>query len=400
MPKTLKKPQAVADLESAVVRLVRAKGAVARIELSRELKLVPSTTGIYVDRLIQRGYLIESAKEARGLGRPPVLIELNPQGGRFIGVDFDARQVMAVSVDFSQRPLEQISRTIPPRATASRVLSIIEDLVAEIIGPRRREVLGIGLAVPGPIDPQRGVSREYKFIRDWHDVAVAPQISAWFQVPVHLENNLRSLALGELWCGQGRGLRHLVCLGIRSGIGSGVIIDGKLLGGARNLAGEIGRWIYPDAVSLADSSALADSTRARPRTVEDEASLTGILAEARRRLAQGQKSALGKPGDAPSVAKLLAAAAEDDELAITLVRRAARVHGWIAYQLAQLLDPERVIVAGPLVECRPYLDALEQATNELGGPDFASRVVRSTLGPFGGALGAAALAFHHWTPRR
>jgi predicted NBD/HSP70 family sugar kinase len=76
------------------------------------------------------------------------------------------------------------------------------------------------------------------------------------------------------------------------------------------------------------------------------------------------------------------------------------VHGWVAHQLAQLLDPERVIVAGPLVESREYLAALEKATSELGGPELATRVVRSTLGPFGGALGAAALAFHHWTPRR
>ena len=153
MPKTKKKPQAVANLESAVVRLVRAKGAIARIELARELKLVASTAGIYVDRLIERGYLVESVRAVRGLGRPPVMVELNPQGGRFIGVDFDARQVMAVAVDFAQQPLEQVRRTIPPRATTARVLSIIESLVAEVIGSRRRDVLGIGLAVPGPIDP-------------------------------------------------------------------------------------------------------------------------------------------------------------------------------------------------------------------------------------------------------
>ncbi len=262
--------------------------------------------------------------------------------------------------------------------------------MAEIVGTRRREVLGIGLAVPGPIDPQQGISREYKFIRDWHDVAVGPRIAARFQVPVHVENNLRSLALGELWCGQGRGLRHLVCLGIRSGIGSGIVIDGKLLGGARNLAGEIGRWIYPDPASLAATEL---------RTIEDLASLTGILAEARRQLAQDTKSSLGKPGHTPTVAQLLAAA-DSDPLAESLMRQAARVHGWIAHQLAQMLDPERVIVAGPLVESRVYLHTLNDVTTYLGGPALASRVVPSALGPFGGALGAAALSFHHWIPRR
>ncbi len=329
-----------------------------------------------------------------------MLVELNPGGGRFIGVDFDARQVMAVAVDFAQRPLEQLRRTIPPRATTARVLSIIESLVAEMIGSRRRDVLGIGLAVPGPIDPEQGVSREYKFIRNWHDVAIGPQMASRFQVPVHVENNLRSLALGELWCGQGRGLRHLVCLGIRSGIGSGIIVDGKLLGGANNRAGEIGRWIYPDDALFRQRPASTTNVGARLRTIEDAASLTGILAEAQQRLAAGQTSALGKPGDSPTANELLAAVAAGDILAGELIRNAARVHAWIAQQLDQLLDPERVIVAGPLVELRDYLAALEQATHELGGPDLTLRVVPSTLGPFGGALGAAALAFHHWTPRR
>src|SRR4051794_32415112 len=108
MPNVVKKPRAIADLESAIVRLVRARGAVSRVDLARELKLVASTAGIYADRLIRDGFLVESKTATRGLGRPPVLISLNPRGGRFIGVDFDARQVMAAAVDFDQRPLQQV----------------------------------------------------------------------------------------------------------------------------------------------------------------------------------------------------------------------------------------------------------------------------------------------------
>src|SRR5262245_30882377 len=126
MPKVVKKPHAVAALESDIIRLVRAREPISRVELARELKLVASTMGIYVDRLIERGYLTESKAAPRGLGRPPVLIELNPQGGRFIGVDFDARQILAVSVDFAHQPLVQVRRTIPALANAERVLATIE----------------------------------------------------------------------------------------------------------------------------------------------------------------------------------------------------------------------------------------------------------------------------------
>jgi len=390
MPKVVKKPQAVSNLESTIVRRVSARGAVSRVELARELGLVPSTAGIYVDRLIKKGFLIESAKAARNVGRPPVLVELNPKGGRFIGVDFDARHVMGVAVDFTQRPLAQLRRTLPARASVDRVLGTIEQLIADLIGPSDRDVLGIGLGVPGPIDALAGVSRRYPFIRGWVDVPVRERIAAAFRAPVDVENNIRAMALGELWCSEGRGLRRLVCLGIRSGIGSGIVIDGKLLTGASNMAGEVGRWPCP----------AWKATGERVQTIEDVASLTGILAEAADQLRQGRASVLGAEGESPTAERLISAAREKDPLACELVERAAQIHGALAFQLATLFDPERVIVAGPLGECDFYLRALRRQAAELGGEEIAATIVCSTLGAFGGALGAAALAFHYWKPRR
>ncbi len=398
MPKVVNKPQAVAQLESEVVRLVRARDAISRTALARELKLVPSTAGIYVDRLLQRGFLKESAQTPQGLGRPPVLLELNPKGGRFIGVDFDARQVMAAVVDFAQQPLKRLRRVIPARASVERVLGVIEELIEEAIGARKSDVLGIGLGVPGPIDAERGISRRYQFIRDWRDVPIGPRIGERFHLPTFVENNLRSMALGELWCGQGRGVKHLICVGVRSGIGTGMVVDGKLLSGAHNLAGEIGHWKCPEPPLLgADSPKTRDAS---PRSIEDAASLTGILAAAAEQLSEGRKSMLGLPGDTPSAAALVAAAEAGDELAGELLEQAARTHGWIVHQLATLLDPELLVVAGPLAESDKYLQKVQQAAAELSAAPLETRIVRSTLGEFAGALGAAALAFHHWKPRR
>lgn len=392
MPKVVKKPQAVSNLESAIVRRVSARTAISRIELARELGLVPSTAGIYVDRLIERGFLTESARSARGVGRPPVLVELNPQGGRFIGVDVDARQVMAAAVDFTQRPLAQVRRTLPVRATVERVLAEITRSIAELVGASDRDVQGIGLGVPGPIDAERGVSRRYEFIRDWVDVPIRDRIAAAFRAPVFVENNIRAMALGELWCGQGRGLRNLVCLGVRSGIGSGIIVDGKLLAGAGNTAGEIGRWPCPELPATA--------AKAHRATIEDVASMTALLAQAAAALRRGRASSLGAAGETPTAQRLLEAAGEGDCLACELIEQAAEIHGRVVQQLALLLDPECVIVAGPLSESDAYLAALRLHASQHGFPQIGEKIVRSTLGALGGALGAAALAFHYWKPRR
>jgi hypothetical protein len=75
------------------------------------------------------------------------------------------------------------------------------------------------------------------------------------------------------------------------------------------------------------------------------------------------------------------------------------VHGWVVHQLDALVDPETIVVSGPLVEHEPYWSALVAAAEACGG-EAAARVRPSSLGPFAGAIGAAALAFQHWKPRR
>jgi predicted NBD/HSP70 family sugar kinase len=376
MSKALKKLQIVSDLESAMIRLVRARSGISRVELARKLKLVPSTAGIYVDRLLAEGYLLETAVTVRGVGRPPVVVELNPRAGRFVGVDFDARQIFATAVDFAHQPLQEALRTIPARATVERVLEIIADAITEVAGTKPHELLGIGLGVPGPVDAARGVSLRYAFLRDWHEVPIGPRMAEHFLVPVSVENNLRSIALAELWSGQGRGLRNFVCLGVRSGIGSGIIIDGQLLRGANNLAGEIGRWVCPEALN--------DGPGAAAPTIEDVASLSALL----------------KALELPTVTDLLIALERRQRPVVAMVGRAARVHGWVVHQLATLFDPERVIVAGPLVEQEVYLAALQSAAADFGGAALAASLTPSMLGQYAGATGAAALAFQHWKPQR
>src|SRR5262245_41168163 len=82
------KRRAIANLEAELLRRVRANEGLSRVELARQLHMAPSTAGAYVDRLIDQGFLFERTKATRNFGRPPTLLSLNPEGGRFIGVDF------------------------------------------------------------------------------------------------------------------------------------------------------------------------------------------------------------------------------------------------------------------------------------------------------------------------
>src|SRR5437588_4097183 len=93
------------DLEVEILKRVRAANGISRVQVARDLGLAPSTSGVYVERLIAEGFLVETEAATRTTGRPPRLLGMNPTGGDFIGVDFEARNIMAVAVDFSDRPL-------------------------------------------------------------------------------------------------------------------------------------------------------------------------------------------------------------------------------------------------------------------------------------------------------
>src|SRR5262252_8629236 len=236
------KHEAIANQQADLLRRVRAQDGLSRVELARSLNLAPSTVGIYVSHLVEQGYLFEGKTTERDFGRPPTILALNPQGGRFIGVDFESRNIMAVAVDFSQRPLKRLHDTIPAGETVENILRKIEHAIETLLANDGRSVLGIGVGVPGVIDPNSGIARSYKHIQGWENVPLVKRLKERFGLPVFLENNIRTMALAELWFGQGKGSANFICVGVRSGVGAGIIVDGQIYHGADNRAGEIGDW--------------------------------------------------------------------------------------------------------------------------------------------------------------
>lgn len=385
------KHQTIANLEGDLLRRVRAQEGLSRIELARSLNLAPSTVGIYVDHLIEEGFLSEGKRVGREFGRPPTALGLNAQGGRFIGVDFEARNIMATAVDFSQKPIKQFHDTIAESDTVDHILKKIENAIREVKSDDPRRLLAIGVGVPGSIDPVHGIALQYKHIRGWHSIPLVERLAEHFSVPVFLENNIRSMALAELWFGQGRGLRDFICLGMRSGIGAGIIVDGHVYHGARNLAGEIGDW--PCAPAGTDSAA---GTGPLP-TLEEIASLRGI---------QGSLAAAG-PADSLyaqlgaefNLTQFLAAARDGDETIAKLLRRVSCTLGLVVSQLHRAFNPDKIVLAGAFPAFGgAFLEQVKGSFHQFSRTDDLPPLVVSDLGEFNGALGAAALAVHEWKP--
>jgi len=383
-PKQAKiKREQVAIVEAELLKKLREQGPVPRVDLAKQLKLAPSTVGIYVHRLIEDGFITEGKQVIRDVGRPAVMLALNPAGGAFVGVDIEARNVYVTSVDFAQQTLKRVHAAIVPgEETTESVLSRVERMIEEVCVPQRK-LLGLGLGVPGTVDPERGVVRYYGHIADWRDVPIRDRLAARFGVPVHVENNIRSLALAERWFGQGRGVDNYLCVGIRSGFGVGIVVDGRLCRGSSNLAGEVAHW-------PTDGSTQPDATAAGTM-LESQVALAGIL----------RRYAAAKGLQTATFAQFAAGVKDADVDALRLTDTAAAALGLFLVQASRLLDPEKIILAGQLPELGDAVMTPLQKTVDAWLPDDADRrplITVSELGEFGGALGAAALAVHEWRP--
>jgi N-acetylglucosamine repressor len=377
--------QAERSIEASLIHQLRQGTDASRAELARRLEVAPSTIGQYVDRLIDDGYLLEGRKAAQPIGRWPTVVELNPRAGRFVGIDFDARQLMAVAVDFAQQPVRRRQSTIAANDSVETVIDRIAEAVLDV-AEDRSSLLAVGVGTPGLVDPAQGLALHYYHLRHWQNVALADRLKERLGVPVFLENNIRAMALGEQLFGHARGTANFLCIGVRSGIAAGLVLNGSLYRGRDHLAGEIGQWAC-----------------GRGRTLEQVASLKSISERVLEAVLQGTPSSVVIRRQQVAPHDLLAAAEERDELVCSTIRQAAIAIGKALVPINMLLNPQKIILAGPLAkleECfiQPVREVVSNSVAST--PHALPTIVASELGEFIGAFGGAALAAQRWEPVR
>jgi predicted NBD/HSP70 family sugar kinase len=355
---------------------IRSGRATSRRKIADVMRLSPTTAGMYVDQLIESGYLHESGLEQGRMGRPMRTLNTVADAGWFAGIEFNAERVQGVRVDFSGHVSTKAVRPLPENADTKKVLAEIKTLIASLGRRASDPMLGIGLGAPGVVDPKRGVGVYYAFIEDWREIAVAAELNARFKVPVTLENNLRAIALAERWFGGAKELTDYMILGPRSGFGVAIVSAGKVIGGARNAAGEAGLWPWPD--------------RSGQTRLHDHLSAPAVW----RRL-KGASAKAKLPTDLRSA---LAAHQHDNSEAW---RNVILDYAQVLASLHLLLDGTTCFLHGPLTVlgdrfCHAISAAMLQSTPSLKNQPLA--FLPSKLADDAGALGAASLAMEAWIP--
>ena len=219
-----------------VVDTLRGLGIASRAEIARRTGLSRSTVSTIVADLANEGLVVDrddggASLRAAGAGRPPQPIALAPTAGTAVGIDF-GKQHLAVAVsDLSHRVLAEEWREMDDDYPAETGLDAAADLVHEVLdraGAPSERVLGVGLGLPGPIHAPSGTIGSSAILPGWAGVNARDQMQARLAASVIVENDANLGALAEAMWGAGRGAGSLVYLKVSTGIGAGLIIDGRV----------------------------------------------------------------------------------------------------------------------------------------------------------------------------
>jgi glucokinase len=302
-----------------------------------------------------------------------------------IAVDVGGTQIrVAVYPKGEHRPIKQ--KRIPTRGKDQTPVERIIGLLADL-WPTNDPVCGIGIAAPGPINPQLGIIYSAPNIPGWEQLPLAKIIHDRFGVPTRLGNDANLAALGEWRYGAGQGHHHMIYMTISTGIGGGVISDDHLLQGYHGLAAELGH-----VTVLPDGPICGCGHRGH---LEAVASGTAIARYVTEQLAQGVPSTLSEIPN-PTGRDISLAAEQGDPLAKSAFTRAGTFIGYALADYLHIFNPSAIILGGGVSQSGPLLiEPLRTAMAErVLSPEYLHGLVIATaaLGDDSGLLGALALA--------
>jgi glucokinase len=311
-----------------------------------------------------------------------------------VGVDLGGTNIAVATVaEDGGAMLGFVVRDTPVAAGADGVVNEIVALIGESVAAAKKaspglEVAGVGIGAPGPLDTANGIVRLAPNL-GWFDMPLRDRVSCASGFAAALDNDANCATLGEWWLGAARGGRIVVGITIGTGVGGGVVIDGKLFHGASDVAGEIGHTSI-------------DSTGRRCKCgnygcLEAYASGPAIAARAMEDIKSGEPSSLRelvKGNLAAITAQLVYQAAHDgDDLARQVVRETARFLGTGIANIVNILNPDVVVVSGGVTLAGDQLfDPLRrEVTRRAFKPAVeACRIVPGALTGKAGIYGAVA----------
>ena len=381
-----------------ILEILRKHGPISRPDISKEMGVNVVTISNYVDEFIKRNVVFEKELDVSEGGRRPLLLDLNPQAGYVIGVGLNLLNMVGLLVDLKGNIVTK-TQIVRPKASVKEISESLLEIVREIMRRSKEytaNIRGIGVGVAGLINKKDGSvhwpqKMDHYYTYASVDLPLKNLMEKEFNLPTLIENDATTACFGEHWLQKDLGFKN--CLYMFSGVGCGIMINGEVYRGAQGYAGEVSIYNYKEQDSF--SCEIGNDCFLKRWEID-----LGILEDAKKTLAANKEQAAkffsltSSALDNVDLKSVFIAGRARNEIALTVLERAAKRLGIKIAYLVNLLNPEAVIIGGGLEEAgEEFLNKVSQTVRDWAFKEATDdlKIAYSQLKENAVALGAASL---------
>lgn len=380
--------------KSLVLSIIHNHDPISRAEIAKIANLSVATVNNLAAELLKEKIIIETRYQESTGGRKSGLLEINSDNLFLIGVELGETEITTLLANskLEKKALKKTSideSENKPDKIISAIIASINSVISDHNIPLEK-VLGVGVGVPGLVDRDRGISI-FAPNWGWHDVPLKEKIEQALGIPTYVDNGAKVMALGEKWAGAAQGTSNVIALIIGTGLGAGIIVNGKMCRGASESAGEWGHMIIN-----VNGPKCSCGNRG---CLEAYAGVSAIARRTKEILLSSKKDSalrqLGNIKPAKLVKKVINAALENDPIATQILKEIGKYLGIGIANLVNLFNPEIVIIGGWVeIEAGKILLPVIRSTvkeHALEFPFRSTEIVISKLADEAIVIGAATM---------
>jgi glucokinase-like ROK family protein len=389
----------------SVLDLIRfTPGGISRAELAQRMMLSRAAVTVIINDLLDSGIVQEAESRNGSSGRPPIILEINPAYGYVIGIDMGATHLAILLTNFTAQVIDEVEVPFMINRGPDLCLPEVDHRLRELLSKNDlslTDINAIGVDVPGPIVAEAGIVLAPPIMPGWDRYPIRETLEKSWKRPVALTNDAEAGALGEWAFGAGRGECDLAYIKVGTGIGAGLLLDGKIYRGATGSAGEIGH------LTMIENGPLCNC--GNNGCLEALAGGQAIARQAQEAVLRGERTALSSMNLSGKItAQDVASAAQRGDLVAQRIVSEAGSHLGVALAgLVNLFNPGMVVVGGGIAQIGDlFLQPVRNAVMRRSLP-AAARTVKITtaiLGHRSSSIGAAvealSIAIHQTADRK
>ncbi|HLO13602.1 MAG TPA: ROK family protein [Anaerolineales bacterium] len=380
------------------MRVLRKQGRISRSEISNITGWSKAKASQEIRSLVDKGYLVEIGEGISQGGRKPRLLRINNGLGYIAGIDIGATSVDIALADVTGLILQRCSESTDVHFHPEAVLGRCSELLLELLhaqGAKPDQILGIGVGVPGPVDFARGVLVAPPLMPGWENFPIRDFFKKSFPSAfIAVDNDVNIMALGEMHAGDGEGIDHFIFVKIGTGIGAGIVSNGKIHRGSDGCAGDIGHICVDKEGPLCacGNKGCLEAMTAGP----------AITAKAMEAARNGTSSILSQMREANGGVlhpeDVNAACREGDQAALDIIRESGQMIGDVLASLVNFFNPSHIFIGGGIANFGNHLlVAIRRAVLHRSLPLATTHlsIKFSRMGSNAGVMGAISLALDY-----